>query len=87
MRALLVIAALALVGCTEQHRARNFGGKSTVKLDPGRKLVNVTWKGEGALWLLTREARPAEAPETWHFDENSGWGFLEGCVVIEERAR
>ena len=57
MKKLFVVAALALVmvSCTDQQRAKSFGGTSTVELPSGEKLVNVTWKGEADLWYLTRK--------------------------------
>jgi hypothetical protein len=77
----LVVGCL---GCTEQDRAKSFGGTMTVELQPGRKLVNVTWK-ETDLWYLTRAMRNDEAPETYEFQESSGMGVMEGKVIIKER--
>ena len=47
--AALLVAALSLTslaGCTTQSRARTFGGTETKTLQPGVKLVNVTWKDD-----------------------------------------
>ena len=80
---LFVILTIGLVGCTQNIRAKKFGGSATIQLEPNRKLVNVTFKGDN-LWLLTRQARPEEIPETYSFKEDSSWGILEGTVIIKE---
>ena len=63
MRTFLAVAVLALVGCTQNERARSWGGKATYGLEPGKKLVTMTWK-EDDLWFLQRPMREGEAPET-----------------------
>ena len=37
---------ISLSSCTENQRARTFGGDLTVRLKPGEKLMMATWKGE-----------------------------------------
>ena len=73
-----------LISCTENSRAKNFGGEAEITLPKGRKLVNVTWK-ENELWYLTRKAREGELPETLSFEENSSFGILEGKVTFIEQ--
>jgi len=75
--------ALVLVGCTENQRARNFGGSATEKLPPGRKLVNVTWKQDN-MWLLTRPMTTNDVAETYKFAESSSFGLVQGDVTIIE---
>ena len=75
--------ALVLVGCTENQRARNFGGSATEKLRPGRKLVNVTWKQDN-MWLLTRPMTTNDVAETYKFAESSSFGLVQGDVTIIE---
>lgn len=82
---LLVIASLVfIVGCTDNTSTRVTGGKMTINLDKGQKLVNITWK-QNNIWYLTRVARPGESPETYSFKEKSQHGFWEGEVIIIER--
>ena len=87
MKRIWLAAALAamvvLTGCTEQQRAKNFGGKATIQLPKGQKLITVTWK-ETELWYLSRSMRPDESAESYTFQENSNYGILEGKVVLEE---
>ena len=79
---LVIISALS-VGCTENSRAKSFGGTMTVDLKPGQKLVTATWK-EQALWYLTRPMREGEVPETHEFIESSALGIYEGKVILHE---
>jgi hypothetical protein len=87
-RTLVVIAMLVLMfatlSCTEQSRARKFGGTAKVELEPGKKLVVVTWK-ESNLWVLTRPARPGEPVEIYEFSESSSFGLIEGKIFIIEK--
>jgi hypothetical protein len=81
----ITIGAL-MYGCTENEMARNFGGTETVELPEGRRLVNITWKGDkGAanLWVLTKE--DTTKPTTYFFEEKSGYGVMEGKVIIKEQ--
>ena len=45
--------SLAFSGCTENIRAKQFGGSQTINLPASQKLLNVTWK-DGDLWVLFR---------------------------------
>ena len=86
----MFIVAITLVtimyGCTENQMARNFGGTETIVLPKGRRLVNLTWKGDkGAanLWILTKE--DTTKPTTYYFEEKSDMGMMEGKVIINEQ--
>lgn len=81
---LVILATLLISSCTENQRSRSFGGTSTVDIPQGQKLVNVTWKYD-SLWVLTRQAKQGEMPETYTFQENSSFGIMEGVVIIKER--
>ncbi len=86
--ALVVLLAVIVVmaACTQNQRAKDFGGTVTVTLPPGQKLVVATWKEEH-LWYLTRPMRPGETPEVLTFHEDSSFGILQGTVVFIERAK
>jgi hypothetical protein len=81
--ACLVVAVLA-VGCTQNQRARQFGGTANEVLPPGRKLVIATWKQDN-LWILTRPMKSNEVAEVYEFTESSSFGLVEGKVVIKEQ--
>jgi hypothetical protein len=80
---LVVSFGVFLVGCTENQRAKHFGGTMKVNLEPNKKLVLVTWK-EDSLWILTRQMRAGETPETYDFKEDSTFNIVEGAVQIIE---
>ena len=80
---ILAIAAITFTSCTENQRAKNFGGTANVNLEPNRKLVTVTWK-EDQIWYLTRPMNGLDSAETYTFKESSSFGIMEGEVVIKE---
>jgi len=81
---LIVTALLGLtLGCTENIRARSFGGKSTVELKCNQKLFDVTWKATD-LWYVTRSMQDGETAESYTFAEESTWGMMEGTVHFVE---
>lgn len=83
---ILALAIFSLASCTENQRAKNFGGNSTVNLEPNRKLVVITWKDD-ELWYLTKPIDSTEKPETYKFQEESSWGLIEGTVTIVESTK
>jgi hypothetical protein len=85
MKRIFLVMAVAIfaTSCTDNNRAKNFGGNMTVNLPKGQKLVTVTWK-EGSLWYLTRPMEANEQPVESRFQEKSAHGFVEGAVIIKE---
>jgi hypothetical protein len=83
---LTAIAVFFVVGCSQNVRARDFGGDMEIRLPKGQKLVNVTWK-ENDFWYLVRDMRPGETAERWEFVEKSSMGFNEGKVILIESGR
>lgn len=81
----MAIASLAtIVSCTENSRAKSFGGTMTIDIPQGNKLVSATWK-EDQLWYLYRPARAGEKPETSTLREDSKFGLIQGTVVFNEK--
>lgn len=85
-KALIVIAAISigafsLTGC--QSAAKNFGGSTTVKLEPNQKLEEITWKDD-SLWYLTRPMTDDDVAETHTFQESTDFGVFEGTVTVVE---
>jgi hypothetical protein len=79
----MIMALPVLFGCTENTRAKSFGGTMKVDLPPHSKLINVTWK-EGHLWYLVRPMQTNETAITYTFHENSSFGVLQGTVILKE---
>ena len=78
--ALLAITLLSLVSCTENQRARGFGGTMNVKIEKHEKFINVTWKNDD-LWVITQDTITG----IFYCRENSSFGVLEGCVIIKNK--
>lgn len=68
-------------GC--QAATKSLGGSMTLELDPGEKLIEITWKDD-SLWYLTRPMREDEEPETYKFKQSSEFGIFEGTVTVVE---
>jgi len=79
----IILFVLTTNSCTENQRARTWGGNADITLPADQKLINVTWKDKD-LWYLTREMRPYELPEIYVFAEESDWGLMEGTYRIVE---
>jgi hypothetical protein len=84
LTSLAAAAIVLLSSCTENERAKLFGGTQTVNLPTKTKLVNVTWKEGSAMWILTRPMRENETAETLTFSEKSNFGIMEGTVIFKE---
>ena len=79
MKKLLFIATLfALSACTENQRARQFGGTEEVKLNQNEIVLNVTWK-QDQMWICTKDTSTGIS----YFREKSNWGVLEGTVILK----
>lgn len=82
---IVLSSVISLSSCTENQRARTFGGDMTVRLKPGEKLMMATWKGED-LFYLTEPMEEGYVPKVKNFYENSSFGVLETTVkFIESR--
>ena len=86
MLLVVMLAVVILAGCTENQRAKGFGGKMNINLPAGEKLVVVTWKMED-FWYLTRPMKKGEVAECYKFQEKSSFGMMEGTITICENMR
>jgi len=82
---LLILATIGLLfsSCTENERAKSFGGDLVIDVPAGQKVTNITWK-ENELWYSTRAFREGETPEVITFHEESSWDVWEGTVTFKE---
>lgn len=80
---LIILSLFTFSGCTDKTIAREWGGSTTLELQKGEKLIEITWK-DANLWYLTRPMRNDEFPETYTFQEDSEFGIFEGTVTIIE---
>lgn len=77
----ICMAVMVLTGC--QTVTKNYGGEMTVRLEPNRKLEEVTWK-DNSLWYLTRPMTDEDVAETHTFQQQTDLGVFEGTVTIVE---
>ena len=75
----ITIATLELVSCTDNARARHFGGTEEISLKPNEVVLNVTWKGSNEMWICTKDTTTGVT----YFREKSAWGVLEGTVILK----
>jgi hypothetical protein len=84
---IIVIIIMGATSCTDNQRAKSFGGTTTIKLPAGEKLVTVTWKGEADIWYLTRPMGTNDSAQTYIFHQDKG-GMLNltgnGEVILVE---
>lgn len=69
---------LLVASCTDNERARRFGGTEEVELKPNEVVLNVTWK-ENEMWICTKDT----TTNTVYFREKSSWGVMEGTVILK----
>ena len=80
---LLLTSAFSLIGCTENTRARVYGGTGKYDVPANEKVVNVTWK-ESDLWILTKPMKEKDTADVYYFREESTFGVWEGTYIIQE---
>mgnify|MGYP003332799540 FL=1 len=76
---ILIGISISIIGCTNNELTKKWGGKQTIKLEPNHILLNVTWKEENSMWILTKDTLTNKC----YFKEHSQWGLLEGQIQFE----
>jgi hypothetical protein len=75
---IVLLLAIIIGGCTENQRARSFGGNEEISIKANEKLINVTWKGDN-MWVLTEDT----ITHVKYFRESSSFGVWEGQITIK----
>lgn len=75
---LITVLILLAISCTDNSRAKRFGGKEEIKLKPNEVLLTVTWK-ESNMWMLTKDTITGIC----YFREKSNFGVWEGEIIIK----
>ena len=80
MKKLMMILGVMVImsSCTENVRARHFGGTEELALKPNENVLNVTWK-DNEMWVCTQDT----ITRVVYFREKSSWGVVEGTVIIK----
>lgn len=85
MRKIFMTICLTLGLCScELQITRQYGRTTTINLEKGEKLVEVTWRGSGYLWYLVEDMDSDYIPKVKVFKESSTYGVSEGKVVFIE---
>lgn len=79
----ILFAVFCLASC-EQYVSRELGGNVTIKLQPGEKLIEATWKDDANLWYLVEPMDSNYVPKTKIFKESSLFGVMQGSVTFVE---
>lgn len=79
----LLVLMMAAASCTEQSMTRNFGGKMSIKLPKGERLLTATWK-EYNLFYLTEPMESDYVPKNKKFVESSSFGVWESEITFIE---
>lgn len=85
MRIIITLVALLTIAtsCTEQYKARHYGGKMKIELPKGERLINATWK-ESDLFYLTEPMDSGYVPKEKVFRESSSLGIFESEIIFME---
>jgi len=76
---LLSICFLFLLSCTDNTRARRFGGTEAIKLEPQEKFINITWKQDD-IWIIVKDTISG----VYYAREKSSFGVWQGKIIIEK---
>ena len=79
---MLLLLVPCCIACTENERAKRFGGVMQVSVPCGERVYDVTWK-ETELWYAT-EPMGELSPRTTTFREKSSFGAWEGKIIFKE---
>ena len=80
---ILAVIVLALSSCTENQRARTFGGTVTINVEKGKKVMMATWKDDD-LFYMVEDMEPDYVPHNKELIESSNFGVIESKVVFKE---
>jgi hypothetical protein len=75
---MILVTMVVMSSCTDNARARHFGGTETLALNPNEVVLNVTWK-DNDMWICTKDTTSCVV----YFREKSSWGMVEGAVVFK----
>ncbi len=80
---ILILSLTALASCTQNERARWFGGTERINLPEGQIFLNATWKDSWfgqTMWISTFEPSTGKS----YFYENSSFGLIEGKIEFTQ---
>jgi hypothetical protein len=79
----IFIIILIMVSCTQNTRAKKYGGTATIEVPCDMMVNNITWKGE-SLWYSYIPMPEDYEPVTHTFQEESSFGVIQGKYKLVE---
>lgn len=79
---LICLVAIVAVGC-ENYTTKHLGGTMTIKVEPGYKVTNATFK-EDEIWYFIEPMDSTYIPTQKKLVEKSMYGALEGTIIFKE---
>ena len=76
---LAVVLTVLFISCTDNQRARRFGGTETIKIESQEKFINIAWKDDD-LWVVLQDTITG----IYYAKEKSSFGMMQGKVVIQK---
>lgn len=73
----LLTILFMVVSCTDNSRARNYGGTETVHIESNERFINIAWK-DNDLWVVTQDTITG----IYYAKEKSSLGIMEGQIII-----
>jgi len=74
-----LLLLVLISSCTDNQRARKWGGTEEVTLQPNEMFINITWKNDD-LWVITRDTLTG----IYYAREKSSFGVMQGTIVIKK---
>ena len=81
---LAMALAISFSSCTENQRAKRWGGSMTVNVEPGYEVMMATFKEDADMWYMVRKMSDDYVPTDKILIENSAWNVWEGRVTFHE---
>jgi len=79
----MILILSFVFACTQNTRAKKFGGTAEIEAPCGMMVGNITWKGSD-LWYSYIPMPESYEPITHTFQEVSSLGVVEGKYIIKE---
>jgi len=84
MKKLILISIILIsISCTNNNRARNWGGTERIYLPKNERLIGATWKDDD-IWYLTEPMPANYIPQIKKLTEKSSFGAYEGTLLFIE---
>ena len=81
---LVMAMTISFSSCTNNQRAKEWGGTMTINVDPNYKVTMATFKGDADMWYMIEPMEDDYAPKDKILIEESTWDVFHGKVIFHE---